>query len=352
MAASRFSRGGVTVHTRSLLSPFRPAVTLAAADPDEPDPEFGTYGLTLPQRPAAWGYGGAQLRAALTGDGRALLSWSGPRPGADVRDFNAHLATVPLDGSPPATVVADSGVIDPSIVNALQLTDGTPAVNWVDMTGPLPFRLRLAAEGVGGDGGAAPPDVRVERPAGRRLRAAGTLVLPVTCAGPCEVRAQVAGRFGVGDTLVLPKAGKARLRLRPGDDPIAPPRLGPVRVRLTYAAVDGRRTRTETLTLRLVRGPLRRAPRPVGVRAVRVGDALQVSWTMDRPALEDTLIRVLGARSRDSFDAPLTGDIVEAEGRERTFRRALPPGPGVRWVAVQVYTPFATGNVVRYVRVR
>jgi hypothetical protein len=351
VAASRFSRGGVIAHTRSLLGAFRPAVTLAAPDRRAFDPELGTYGLSLPLPPGWWGYGGADLRATVAADGRALVTWSGPRRDADVRDWDPALATVPLDGSTPAVTVAGGGVHDPTTVVPLALADGTTALSWVEEPSFAKLRLRLLADGAGADPGPAPPEVQVSGPASRRLRAAGALVLPVTCGGPCEVRAQVAGRRSSRELLALPAAGKGRLRLRPLERAIAPARLGPVRVRLTYAAPDGRRTASETLTVRLVRGPLRRAPKLTGVRAERVGGYIHVRWTLDRPALEDTFLRVLGARARDAFDDPLAGDFAENSAGRRSFEWVIRPARGVRWVAVQAFTPFARGNSVRYVRV-
>ncbi len=71
------------------------------------------------------------------------------------------------------------------------------------------------------------------------------------------------------------------------DDPFAPRRLGAVRLRVTYGALDARHPRTRTVTVRLRRTPSPPAARPVSLRAVRRGNRIRVTWRTDHAVNKD-----------------------------------------------------------------
>ena len=142
VAWSGFSLGGVEVATRRGPGAFDPPRTLAQGNAAPPfDPYLSSFGFQLALAPDAYDFGGADPKAAMTGDGRALVSWTSRRGGLEYAD----VAAVPLDGSP---AVAGSALVAeqyPQSVTGLTLPDGAPAVAWLG--GPL--QRGAAARGTG-----------------------------------------------------------------------------------------------------------------------------------------------------------------------------------------------------------
>ena len=164
--------------------------------------------------------------------------------------------------------------------------DGARAVAWEDSLPAAPYdgRLHLAVEGAAPLPSVPPPAVRVLPPDPARAAADTELLLPVRCAGPCDLRVTVAGRVGVVAQASLAHAGTAHLRLTPQTKPLAPATPGPVRfhvVATAPAAAVARRI-TATFTLRQLAPPP--LPRLLGLTAVRHGDNVDVRWHTDVPA--------------------------------------------------------------------
>ncbi len=269
------------------------------------------------------------IDARLLADGRVAVAWVGHarfgRP--------AHLATVPLGGGPVVSRTAGGLLHDASRAFALVLADGTPALAWVDDPPARGYGVHLAADGAQPSADPPAPRVRVGAPAKRTLAAFGWLRLPVTCSGPCHVRAHV-GDSGEENTLILPRGGRGRLNLSPLSGPIAPPRLGPVRIRITYGPPNAREPNVRTMKLRLVRAAGPPEARVVALRAVRRGNTIRVSWRTDQPA-KFAAFDVTGAATRRwSGEPPAAARIYSTKGR-RSFQVTLRNTADVRWVTVR-----------------
>ena len=153
IATAGIALGGVRAVTREPGAAFSAPVTLAAADRTMSNDVFlnGQSSLAPPGR---WGFGGADITATLTADGRALVSWVGTTRAA-------ILAT--LAGGAPALQTFGGDLADASFARAVLLADGTPALVWGEAQTNSAFRLRLAADGATGSS-ATPPDVRIGTP--------------------------------------------------------------------------------------------------------------------------------------------------------------------------------------------
>jgi hypothetical protein len=163
-----------------------------------------------------------------------------------------------------------------------------------------------------------------------------SLVLPVRCDRECEVRGQIAS-LDVDDVEWLPRAGEGKLKLYANSLPIAPRRAGPVKVRLTYRAPDGRSLGRRTVTVRLARTPTPPDPRAVELRTERVGDAVRVHWRTDRPA-RTSVFYVTGAAERVLSGEPIAAQNVVAEDGARSFSVTLRPAAGIAWVTLHTRT--------------
>lgn len=328
--------GGVGIITRAGPGAFAPSRTLVAGEPRITyDVYEGILGAIVPKPAGSWVYGGAAPRASLTGDGRALVSWTGPQADRGVTRRRAHLAAVPLDGRPVVSHTAGGALEDVQNVHGLVLADGTPAVVWTDdpVDAPIGYRLRLAADGASAPA-AAPPRVRVGSPASRMVKD-NWLVLPVSCGSPCEVSGRVAGASNAGGVLRLDRAGSGRLWLEAYGAPIAPRRLGRVRIRLSVSARGGVQVAKRTLALRLVR-PADPPPAPLrALRAVRRGDTIRVSWHVDRP-VADIGIAVTGSTSPAWTVEPVVSTAIgAARTGQSSFSATLRGAKGVRWVTIR-----------------
>jgi hypothetical protein len=328
--------GGVRAALRGTGGAFAPAMAAARADKRlQYDVWTAVLGVTDPLPAATWGFGGAELNATFV-DGAALLGWSGPRGLTRA----ANLATYRPDGGSGTRQTVGGEIADAWSAFPVPMAEGKVGLAWVD--GPTGVReghrLRLLTDGPADT--ARIPAVRVSPPASRKV--GGTLVLPFRCDGPCEVRAQVVNRPAYEDSARLTSAGSGRLRL--WDFP-APKRLGPVKVRFTVAALDGRRSRTWTTTYRLQARRTHRLLRIDAVRAERRGSRIRVTVQAEMELPEGTFFAVGGFNRRGNVE-PLAMDagLVGTDGRRR-FTVTI-PGEGVRWVATLL------GEERRFVRVR
>ena len=101
------------------------------------------------------------------------------------------------------------------------------------------------------------------------------------CAAAHRARFACKRRYGEG-FLHLSRAGEGRLSVSSATEGLSPRESGPVRLRITYGPADGRSTRTRTMTVRLRRPPDPPEPKVLGLRAVRRGDQIEVTWRTDR----------------------------------------------------------------------
>ena len=344
VAWSGFALGGVGAVTRRAPGAFDPPRVLAPGQARPPyDPWLSSYGFELPVPAGGSDFGGAEPRATLTRDGRALVSWVSTRGGLEFAD----LAVVPLDGQPALARTARVAERFPQAVTALTLPDGAPAVAWLG--GPLYRELWLAADGAGGGKEPKLPRMWVGAPVRRVLAPEESLVLPVRCDRECDVRGQIPS-LGVDGSEWLQTAGKGRLELFANSLPIAPRRAGPVTVRLTYRAPGGRRLGRRTVTVRLVRTRTPPDPRAVGLRTERVGDAVRVRWRTDRPA-RSSVFYVTGAAERVLSGEPIAAQNVVAKDGARAFSVTLRPAAGIAWVTLHTRTRDTLGLRTQRVRV-
>ncbi|MDA0182096.1 hypothetical protein OJ997_17455 [Solirubrobacter phytolaccae] len=327
---------GVGIATRRAPGAFTPLVPVVAPVKLTGDPFYRSelYAWYTDDSPF---YGQNAERLALTGDGHALLGGARMADVDRVSRTSATLAKLPLGGDRVETDVFGGVMGLAASVNPIQLADGTPALAWGERL-EQEGTLRLAAPGATAPADPPPPAVTVGRPADRELRANERLVLPVRCGGPCELHAQVVNDSRAYARLRLPRGGKGRLRFYIGGTPIAPKRLGPVRIRLTYGRPDAQTPRVKTLTLRLVRAPEPPPARPHRVealQAVRRNGTIQVSWRVRRPG-DLALFFVTGAATREWSGEPLAiaGDYA-LDGPKRAYRVTLRPADRVRWVTLR-----------------
>lgn len=326
---------GAAVATRRGPGPFTPLVTVAPSAKLTGDPFYRSeaYAWSTDFSPF---YGQGAERLVLTRDGRALFGRVRMADVEGVSRTSAVLAVLPLGGTQPQSgelggVMGLAGAVTP-----IELADGTPAVAWGERLEGF-GTIRLAAPGAEAPADPPPPVVEVGAPADRELRANERLVLPVRCSGPCELYAQVVNASRAYARLRLPRGGEGRLRFWIAGVPIAPRRLGPVRIRLTYGAPDAQRPPARTETVRLVRARERAAPpapRVEGLRAVRREGTIRVSWRVRHPD-DLALFFVTGAATRAWSGEPPAFASAFAGRVKRSFAVTLTPAAGVRWVTLR-----------------
>jgi hypothetical protein len=274
--------------------------------------------------------------AAFAGDGRPVLTWG-------QGESLGKLAWVPATVTTfPGAVQALSGPLrDADSIAPVILADGTPAVAWSDVSVGGDSQLHLAIEGVPAP--AEPPAPQVEF--GRAEQIPHGLAVPFRCSDACDVRATVPG--GEGGRRSLRAAGSGRLKIVPEFDPIALRRPDSVPVQVLSGAPGAHTAATRTITAKL-RVP--KLPRLLGLKAVRRGKVVAVSWRTDRPLRNATVIAV-SSRTRSPED-PFLGAAVEGEGRRR-FHLNVSPISGDRYVQLYVlYTPDSTEWRIAVVRIR
>jgi hypothetical protein len=331
--AGREEHAGAMV-TRRSQGPFTPPVTVRARTPFTDDPFFVSQTFA-----AAFGIGSAfegrdAGTLALTGDGHAALAGYRDDDVHGVFQLRASLTTVPLGGDRADTQIL-GGVLGLSgSASAISLTDGTPALVWperIDASGTV----HLAAQGATTPDEPPPPRVTVGAPVRRVVAPGEQLVLPVRCSGPCDVRGQALGGSRATGRLRLKRAGRGLLKLETGSVPLAPRRLGPVRIRLTYGHLDTQHPSTRIVTVRLERPTDPPRPRLVGLRAERRQRTIRVTWRVRHPD-ETAAYLVTGAATRDwSGEPPLFEATYTANGRGSFAVTLSPAGDDVRWVTLR-----------------
>jgi hypothetical protein len=345
---------GVGAVARAAAGPFGAPVTLVAG---------GLAGVGKDQLAALLAFGfaeiagpvgvpgvepdgdGGDLRAALTADGRALLTWNGFFGG-----FGAHAATFPLAGGHLDSWRLGAQVRPVSSLVPLTLPGGGAAAAWTenDAHSERGGVVHVAVEGAAAAADPAPPTVTLGRPRDSVLKADQKLELPVRCSAACDVRVDLPDRFGAADFISLPSAGTRTAALAAVFSPIAPRRRGPVRVRLRFAAPGARGATERIETVTLQPEPKARVPRLLGLRAVRHGADVDVTWHTDIKAQPDGFV-VLGTDSRTGSESPVPAATRRTTGRR--FRARLRKASKVRFVTVIVESDGGIG-ASKTVRVR
>jgi len=268
---------------------------------------------------------GGNLRAALTPDGRALLTWNDA-------PANPRVAAFPLGGGhldrfPVGARVRQAGSVTPLITSA-----GTPAVAWADNDGVTGGRVHAAVEGFTAAPDPPAPRAELGRPRDAVLAGDEPLRVPISCSAACEVRVDLPEHFSETVSFALSRAGKELVAIDALLSPIAPVRRGPVRVRLRVSA-PGARSATERIeSVTLVRKRGSGPPQVRGLEAVRHGSRVDVSWRSVGEAEPDSFL-VLGTPSRVIDVAGLTSADAKPAGKGRYTARLSRAGD-VRYVFV------------------
>jgi hypothetical protein len=88
-------------------------------------------------------------------------------------------------------------------------------------------------------------------------------------------------------------------------------------------------------------------PRAGGLRAVRRGNAIRVTWETDRPMPAGRTFHVTGSTTRSRYAEPVVWGGGETEERERSFTVTLRPADGVRWVTLYSFGARPLKQVIR-----
>lgn len=329
--------GETRIATRPGLGGFRPPVTVAEAvklpgafDPFWYSTALGGLGTFSFYFESAFTTNGL----LLTADGRALLGLADFGKPGGIETTIARLATLPLAGGAAVSAGTGGDFEEPVRVQPLLLTDGSPALTWITDVNESRFTLHLATEGGIRPTPGPAPRVRLGAPVRRVLDYDDALRLPVSCSGPCTVRGQIVGREYTDGVTTLATGGKGELRIVSGLESLLPAGTRSVRVRVSYGSPGTVAPKTETLTVRVTR-TTKKDPRIVGLRAVRRGKAVRISWRVKNPQ-RFAMYFVSGSVGRDDKGNPiaLTGDI--AERRRTAFKVSLDDAERVRYVTLRV----------------
>ena len=125
--------GGVTAVTRASSGAFAKPVALAPAVRRLPVDVALVMdgGLSYDVPAGGWYFGGADIHTGLDA-GSAWVSWESPQTTRGFRYYAAAFATLPFDGSPATTQTVGGQTEDAREVTRVTLTDGAPALMWVD----------------------------------------------------------------------------------------------------------------------------------------------------------------------------------------------------------------------------
>ncbi len=277
---------------------------------------------------------GGNLRAALTADGRALLTWTDA-----ARTLSPRAATFPLAGGHVDSGPVGSGLRRPSSITPLALAGGAAAVAWSDnRDGGGGGRVHVAPEGNVPAAGPAPPRIALGAPLDAVLKPKQSLELPVSCSAACELRVDLPGHLGAVQFVSLARKGTRTVEFEPDFEPLVPLRREPVRVRLRFSAPGAAvaTERIETVTARRLPSPP--TPHVRGLKAVRHGSAVDVSWRTDIATRADRFL-LIGSAGREIGSDPLTGGDARSAGTRR-FTAHLPKAAKVRFVALFIANDF------------
>lgn len=340
----RFSQG-VSAVARAGTGRFGAPVTLATP---AGTPRLGEEVLTIL---SAFGLGSlgptganasgdddaGNLRAALTPDGRALLTWSSllsvPR-----------VATFPLAGGHVDRFPLGPGSRPTASVTPLITAEGSPAIAWTDNgEGAAPAgRVHVTVEGFTAPTDGPAPRVSLGRPRDATLGPDHALRLPVMCGSACEVRVDLPDFFGISSYMELPAAGTRVVSLQGVFMPIAPARRGPLRVRLRFSAPGARMGAERIETVTLARSRTAQVPLVEGLKAVRRGSRVDASWRTDRK-VEPESFGVIGLRDR-AVD-PEGAVMADARSSDRRrFTARLKDAKEIRYVLVFVASEGGIGG--------
>ncbi len=278
---------------------------------------------------------GRQLHAEFATDGRPVLTWS-PWHTSGLLSW-ADAAVTTFDGP----VQALGGPLrDADSITPVILADGTPGVVWSDVSAGGDPHLHLAIEGAATAPDPPAPRIRLGRV--EQLRAG--LALPFRCSAACDVRASVPG--GADGRHSLRAAGSGRLTIKPVGEGIVLRRPDSVPVQVLTGASGARIAGRVTLTAHL-RFP--RLPRMLGLKAVRRGKRVVVTWHGDKP-LSGASVVVMSSRTRAPVANPV-GEVVHGK-RQRRFRVIVDPFDAVRYIQLYlIYEPDVTQRRVGLVRI-
>ena len=328
IAWSGIAFGGVTAVTRAPSGAFATPVALAPAVRRLPvDVALVMDGGLSYEVPAGgWYFGGADIHAGLDAGG-AWVSWESPQATGGFRYYAAALATLPFDGSPRTTQTVGGRTADAREVTRVTLTDGAPALMWLDDQA----RLRLATEGAQ-TATTPPPDVRVGRPLKTALTSRDKLRLPIRCSGPCELRGQLVGHSDA-DGVADPRTRRQRdARHRACSSFLAPRRPGRVRIKLMYGPPGGHRSRP-VRSRSACRSNDRDRSACQGCTACGRSATATGSTSPGRPTRARSFFDVYGTKTRSRFELPVAQGRLANNTLRRRFTATL-PATGVRYVTL------------------
>lgn len=330
----------VRIATRPGLGGFRAPVTVAKGRdlPEDFDPIWYSPAFLELTGGTQSAYGSMFFyddSLTLTQDGRALLGLTAFARIGGAETYIARLATIPLAGAAAVGAGAGGEFDIPILTQPLVLTDGTPALSWITGVEANHFTLHLATEGGTRPPAGRAPSLRVGTPAKRVLDYGDSLRLPISCSGPCSVRASIDGNEGSQGLTTLVRGGKGTLRIAPGLKPIAGRSGGKLRIRVRYGEPGTTAPRTQTVSLTVKRARTA-TPRIVGLKAVRREGGVHVTWRMKNPPRAMAVI-VSGSAARDDRGNPLVllPEIIERQRTEYTVD--LEPADRVRYVTLRPY---------------
>jgi hypothetical protein len=283
--------------------------------------------------------------ALLTADGQAAVPWT------NTEANRPALVSVPLTGGQPSSRDAGADIEAPGLLFAATLTDGTPALAWVESReGTGPTRLHLAAEGVVERPDPAPPRVTVGAPLSRRLAPKAQLRLPVSCSGPCEVRLRFDGLGDYQEQFELERAGRRVMRF-PEAAGMARRQLRTYRAQLIYRTPGAKRARERTVAVRFARRGETPYAEVKDVRAARRGSTIRVTWALKGEVHEkDEPMFISATKTKARAEEPLALRVIEV-GKRRRFSVTLKAGTEARFVSVRTIG-FLRGQGRTLVRVR
>jgi hypothetical protein len=274
VAWTNSSTAGLIARTREQPGTFGPEVALVR--PKRLDSDAATL------QQGHMGNGG--VRAAVTPDGRVMVTWPHLLHTQGVWRVVPGVALIGFSGTGQESYALGGGLRVIEAITPVTLADGSLAVAWSD-NGERGSRGRIHVARAGTPIPADPvaPKVTVAPPRSRTLRDSDPLMLRVTCNAACDVQLQLADDASISASASLPAAGSRRLLLYPYGRPIAPRGGGTVRVLVRSSAPGARSTTADTLTLKLRRAKILYPPRVLDPTVARDGDDLIVRWRTAKP---------------------------------------------------------------------
>jgi hypothetical protein len=154
----------------------------------------------------------------------------------------------------------------------------------------------------------------------------------VTCSAACEVRVDLPDRFAAPAYFELAHAGTRVASLEGLFTAIAPVRRGPVRVRVRYAAPGARSATERVETVTLERTEVGAPPKVLGLKAVRHGSRVDVTWRANKKADSDAFA-VVGSPNRTFDIENLAVAEAHSAGGQR-FKASLKSAKEIEYVFV------------------